>query len=472
MNDAAGSDDGDGDSEISQDAIPDAEQSPQGSGSDFEREDEDDEPTDAISGAFSPISFDVTTRRIRDIFASYNEGELDTTPAFQRGYVWDRVRASRLIESVLLRVPLPLVYTAEDEAGSEVVIDGQQRLLTFIGFLQNKFPKDEKPFRLSKLKILTELNGKTFSDLDDETKRAFRLYGVSVIRIASGSNPDVKFEIFERLNTGAVTLSAQELRNCIFRGPLNNKIKDLASHISFLNVLSLKQAPQRMIDCEMVIRFLAFHERTHLNYPGKMKSFMNNFMKINRYAGTEQQEEWAAKFILACENIYTVFGSHAFRRYKLGNARDRRGGWETPVNKALFDCLMFWFARYEKRQIVAQKDEIRERILDMMVNDREFGDAIVLGTSDVSRVKTRFEKIDFVLRETISTPPSERRRFTYSEKKNLFDADPTCGFCGQRIETIDDAEVDHRVRFADGGRTDPSNARLAHRYCNRAARPS
>lgn len=438
-----------------------------GSG-EFEAESDDEGIGGLIGTAFSPINFNVTNRRIGDIFSSFNDGELETTPAFQRGYVWDRIKASRLIESVLLHVPLPLIYTAEEQSGNEVVIDGQQRLMTFIGFMHGKFPKDEKPFRLTSLKILTNLNGQSYNDFEPNLKLAFKRYGVSIIRIANTTQESVKFEIFERLNTGAVTLSAQELRNCIYRGAFNELIKELAPSATFKRVLSTKQPLQRMVDCEMVLRFFAFNERTHLNYTGKMKGFMNDFMKSNKDLSIEKSEEWRQKFTLACDNVFTVFGEKAFRRFRAGSNRDKKGMWENAINKALFDCIMFWFARYEKRQIVASKDAIREAIIHLMASEPEFQDSITLGTSDVTRVKTRFDMIRDTLKGVIDVPSSERRAFSVKEKKSLFQADQTCAFCGQQIESIDDAEVDHHNSFANGGPTTLSNARIAHRFCNRS----
>ncbi len=434
----------------------------------FEAEQDDDGPDDLPSTAFSPINFNVTTRRISDIYSSFNDNELDTTPAFQRGYVWDKIKASKLIESVLLHVPLPLIYTAEESDGSEVVIDGQQRLMTFIGFLKGEFPKDKRPFKLLKLKILKNLNGKSFAELDQPLKIALRRYGVSIIKIANTTDENVKFEIFERLNTGAVTLSPQELRNCIYRGPLNDLIKDLSVCESFTRVLALQDRPQRMVDCEMVLRFFAFNERTHLNFTGKMKSFMNDFMKSNQYLSVEKQAEWRGKFLLACDNTFTVFGDKGFRRYRSGTAKDQRGSWEGAINKALFDCTMFWLARYEKRQIVAAKDAIREGAIHLMASSQPFIDATTLGTSDITRVKTRFEEFRQMLERAIKLPARERRLYSLAEKKELFEADPTCAFCKQRIESLDDAEVDHKKRFADGGETSSDNSRLSHRYCNRA----
>lgn len=442
----------------------------------FEQEIDDEGADEAPTTAFSPINFQISTRRISDIFTSFNDGELDTTPAFQRGYVWDKIKASKLIESVLLHVPLPLIYTAEEPDGLEVVIDGQQRLMTFIGFLKGEFPKDaqgefskdKRAFKLTKLKILSYLNGKSYDDLDQTLKNAIRRYGVSIIKIGSSTEENVKFEIFERLNTGAVTLSPQELRNCIYRGPLNDLIKELAIHPSFIRVLALKEHATRMVDSEMVLRFFAFNEKTHLNYPGKMKAFMNSFMKDNQNLSVERQAVWREKFLLACDNAFTVFGSRSFRRYRSGSAKDHSGSWEGAINKAVYDCTMFWLARFEKRQIVDVKDSIREAAIHLMSTSQSFIDATTFGTSDVARVKARFDEFGAIIQDSVRLPHRERRLFSAEDKKRLFDINPSCAFCNQRIESIDDSEVDHKKRYADGGTTSTDNSQLAHRYCNRS----
>jgi 5-methylcytosine-specific restriction endonuclease McrA len=129
---------------------------------------------------------------------------------------------------------------------------------------------------------------------------------------------------------------------------------------------------------------------------------------------------------------------------------------------------MFWFARYEKRQIIECKDAIRERFIMLCVEDKEFADAITLGTADPARVRTRFKKWEEILEEVITTPANERRAFSFDEKNLLFEANRTCAVCGQQIETVDDAEVDHQTPYVAGGSTNLSNAQLTHRFCNRS----
>ncbi len=166
-----------------------------------------------------------------------DKGKLEVRSFFQRQYVWERqpVIKSRLIESVILNVPIPIIYTAEDErSGKELVIDGQQRLLTFHGFKNNQF-------KLKGLTILKELNGYKFNDLSNANDSVIKeLSGklgdlqdnfcdrpLRVVKILKESHPDIKFEIFERLNRGSTKLNDQELRNCIYRGNFNELLKKI-----------------------------------------------------------------------------------------------------------------------------------------------------------------------------------------------------------------------------------------------------
>jgi hypothetical protein len=193
----------------------------------FDDQDEDYEDTSSVN-AFTPMHFDTMARKVKDLLSDYASKDLDPRPTFQRGYVWDKGRASRLVESILLNVPLPLIYTAEEDDQREVVIDGQQRLLSVFGFIQGKFPKDNTKLRLSGLKLLKALNGKTYDQLEDSEKKSIQKYIFQIIRISNESHADVKFEIFERLNSGSVTLNAQELRNCVYRGNFNDVLRQLA----------------------------------------------------------------------------------------------------------------------------------------------------------------------------------------------------------------------------------------------------
>lgn len=430
-------------------------------------DDEDDDEIE-VPGSFKPMVFDASQRRVRDLIADYHNKELDPRPPFQRGYVWDRTKASRLIESVLLNVPLPLVYTAEDENGMEVVIDGQQRLLTLFSFVDGNFPRDNKPFRLSKLKIMKELNGKTFEQIDDIHKRKIQRYNIQVIKINAESDPNVRFEIFERLNTGSVSLNPQELRNCIYRGKFNDLLRELSGYENFRKAIKTESALDRMKDAELVLRFLAFHEKSYLNYPGGVKSFLNEFMNDFRDLSNEKAKKFSETFKKAADLSFTIFGDNAFRRFSPGNNLDKNGRWEKTINRALFDIIMWGFSQYEKSEVVGKSDPIRNSLVALIINDEDFREAITASTGDRNRAKYRFESWNRCLAEIIGANPSQPRLFSTELKKKLMADCAICGICKQSILTLDDAEVDHITAFVKGGETTEDNAQLTHRYCNRS----
>jgi uncharacterized protein with ParB-like and HNH nuclease domain len=173
------------------------------------------------------IYTDIGDPEVDSLYGKYKRGKLILQPEFQRHFVWDPVKSSRLIESVLLDIPLPVIYLSQEKDGREYIIDGQQRLTTFFSFIDGKFPNG-KDFKLTGLKVFDNLNRKTFSELEEDIQDKIRYCKIHAITFKKESSPDLKFEIFERLNTGSVSLNDQELRNCIYRGPYNELLRKLS----------------------------------------------------------------------------------------------------------------------------------------------------------------------------------------------------------------------------------------------------
>jgi hypothetical protein len=287
--------------------------------------------------------------------------------------------------------------------------------------------------------------------------------------IEAKSHPDIKFEIFERLNTGAVKLNDDELRNSIYRGKYINLLRELSSNETFQRLLNRKQFRKRMLDRGMILRFLAFYNRTYLKYKPSIKQFLNNELEENENLEVKKEQEYKNKFSHAVEMTNIVFGDKAFRRYVPGDNQNLNGAWATTrVNMALFDIVMWGFTNYEKSQIVPHADTIREELLHLMTHNQEFIDSIMIQTSGKEQVQKRFEIWKDSLNKIIGTiGKREPRAFTLSLKKELFELDNSCKICGQTIHNMDDAEVDHIEHYWRGGKTIPENARLTHRYCNR-----
>jgi len=402
---------------------------------------------------------------IGDLYTRYKDGRLRVQPEFQRYYVFDDAKASRLVESVLMGVPIPVVYLAEEDDYSQSVIDGQQRLTALFRFLDGAF-------RLGGLNVFSELGGLQFAALQQDLKNRFREGSLRCIIIKRESDPDIRFEIFERLNTGSVNLNPMELRNCIYRGRYNALLKALAEDADYLKVWGRKAPDKRMRDREAIVRFFALCHNLP-TYQPPMKRFLNREMEQYRELTEQTASEMGQLFRKCVQCTLTVFGEHAFKRYYPGTPDDPNGRWEPKrMNMALYDAVMVGFAPYDRNQVTGRADAVRDALIELMVEDAVFVDAINLSTSGKEQMQTRMQKWTGKLLEVLGAPQSHPRLFPRELKRQLFDTNPVCEICRQTIQLPDDAHVDHIEQWQHGGQTVPENARLTHRHCNVARRRS
>lgn len=428
-----------------------------------------EEEIEEISSIKRKIFADQGDPEIDSLYRKYKDGDLVIQPDFQRQFVWDATKSSRLIESALLEIPLPVIYLSEESDGKEYVIDGQQRLTAFFSFIDGKFP-DGRDFKLTGLKVFRELNRKTFIDLkeiDKKLQRKIRYCKIRTITFKEESEQDLKFEIFERLNTGAVSLNDQELRNCIYRGRYNKLLKGLSKDSDFMYLLRLRNPERRMKDIELVLRFAAFYHFTYLNYKPPIKKFLNNDMEKYQDISESEAAELKNAFKNTVMIIRSLLGDHAFKRFYKGDDKDPNGHWEPKkFNASLYDILMYSFAKEDKNKVYQQLDSIREALIHLMTSDQEFIDSIELSTSSIQAVTKRFDKWRLALQDIIGISQKEPRCFSLKLKQELYNDDPTCVLCEQKIQNIDDTAIDHIKQYWTGGKTIPENARLTHRYCN------
>jgi hypothetical protein len=427
---------------------------------------EDDVELDVEAGQ-RKIIWQAKDFSIREFLTMKNDGELILQPIYQRNFVATDLIASKLIESILLDVPIPVVYLAEEQDGSFSVIDGQQRLTSFLSFLEGKFP-DSRPFKLSGLKVLSELNRKLFIDLDGELQKKIRSTTIHSIIIKKESNPDIKFEIFERLNTGSTKLNEDEIRNTVYRGNYIELLAELSENSVFHGLVKKDNFKKRMIYRGMILRFFALSEKSYINYKSSMKQFSNKELRDNRELSPNKVKEYKARFEHCLDLVKVVFGDMAFRRYMPGD-NGAPGKWgETQINMALYDVQMVGFVNYSKNDVLAKADLIREGLLDLMINNQQFKEQITWQTSDTDVLKKRFRTYMDMLESIIGDPQYSQRTFSFSVKEELFKNNPYCAISGQKILAIEDSEVDHIVPYSKGGKTEISNAQLVLRYFNRA----
>lgn len=337
--------------------------------------------------------------------------------------------------------------------------------MSFFSFIDGKFPNG-KEFRLTGLKVLQELKTKNFKELDQQFQDKILYYKSRVITFTSDSDNQLKFEVFERLNTGSVSLNNQELRNCIYHGKYIDLLRELSKEEDFRYLLGLNAQEKRMGDIELVARFAAFYHVTYMKYKAPMKDFIDNDIRTYRDILDKDARELRSAFKNAISIIRSIFDKSAFKRYLRGDGEDHNGKWLTrQFNKSLYDILMYSFATTPKNMVYNHLDALKEALLNLMTYDDGFINAIDKSTGSPDMVLRRFRIWEEHVEQIIGSK-KESRCFSYKLKEESYGADPTCTICEQRIQAIDDAALDHIHQYWMGGKTIPENARLTHRYCN------
>ena len=245
-------------------------------------------------------------------------------------------------------------------------------------------------FALGGLKVRPELNGRRFVALDPGDQRLIRIRAIRCIAIMKESHPDIRFDIFQRLNSAGVPLNPQELRNAIYRGSLNRLIKELCENKLFQHIRKVSDKDARMGDAEMILRFFAlFH--TPDQYRGAYARFLDNYLKSGQSFDERKIVAHKALFIETIDKVDKVFGDRAFRQLTVTAVHNQ-------VNRAIFDVVMLSFARIDKDRLVSLRKEIIDGLRALCSND-EFKAAIGGATRDRSRVNTRLRLWTTMLRD-------------------------------------------------------------------------
>ena len=349
-----------------------------------EREDE----SLSIEHPFNPEKISIATKSptIDLIVSRIKENEIDLEPDFQREQMWDSVRKSRLIESLMLRIPIPAFYVAADDEDRWRVVDGIQRLSSIDGFIHNEY-------LLRKLEYLHDFEGKRYDELPRAMQRRIRETEL-VVNVISPSTPSgVMFNIFLRINTGGVPLNSQEIRNALTPRHVREYLKELAQSEEFLRATGNSISPRRMADRECVLRFLAFHMDSWRKYSANatdLNTYLNNAMKKVSGFNMEERELFAADFKSAMDAAFRIFGQGTFRRPSNSHIR-------SPVNKALLETWGVALANCSAEQIevlVGKREFVEEELARLMQEDRDFVNAISYSTGNQRRVEKRFTAVE------------------------------------------------------------------------------
>ncbi len=321
-------------------------------------------------------------RTIHELCRRYDKGILDLQPDFQRGLVWSLEKQSALVESVLLRIPIPVIYLSEENEQQLLVIDGQHRLTTLFDYMKDRFA-------LRGLSLLPELNGRKFSGLEPRLQRRFEDTAMTAFIIQPGSDPRIKFEVFQRLNQGAVELNAQEIRNCLYRGPGLIMVKELAAPDGlFREVARPKRQFKRLRAEELVLRCLAFIDQGPEPYLGDLLEYLNTELSRLNEMSDHERLTLRKRFERSTRLAGAVFGEQAFRRIN-----PRTGAFVLTLNAALMDVVVAGFATADVSNDDMYATTRKPGLLQArtaLLSDPAFVDAITHSTGDRARVQTRF----------------------------------------------------------------------------------
>lgn len=314
------------------------------------------------------------TRTVHDILRRISTGAFVMHPDFQRDFIWPEDKQSKLIESVLMRIPLPVFYLAEDEQGRMVVVDGLQRLFTFERFVNNKL-------RL-KLPDQKELDHKRFQDLTPKLQNRVEDCNL-VLYIIDAKVPErARLDIFDRVNSG-VPLTRQQMRNSLYTGPATRFLTAEATTDLFLKATGDSLNPKTMRDREFVNRFCAFQILAIDDFKGDMDAFLAKVLKRMNRVGEEYLRDLSRQFRLGLANNLELFGKHSFRKHTEG--KDKR----SPLNASLWDVMSTRLSRHPPEVIEAHKDVIKKTFFELMQDD-EFIGSITYSVNSVKSVKHRF----------------------------------------------------------------------------------
>lgn len=372
---------------------PEVEYDDEGHSTGVERED----PDEFIDVPFDPAKIDVQTRTptVDLLLSRLRRGVLDLSPDFQRSAgIWSDINQSRLIESLLLRIPLPTLYAAESGEETWAIVDGIQRLTTIARFVDPDIV-GAKPLKLRRLEYLEQYNGKRYSELPPALRTRIDETELVVHLIRAGTPEPVKFNIFARINTGGRPLTPQELRHALIPGRARTLLKELAEGQSFREATLGRVSSARMADREMVLRFLAFRITPPGEYArGDLDAFLRQAMwHINEMSKTDIAR-LTREFDKAMTAAIIIFGEHAFRKQYYGQERRQ------PVNKALFESVSVNLAVLASDELIKLSHNnaaVGSKFLALM-DDPGFLQAISGGTGDVVKVRRRFSDINDMFR--------------------------------------------------------------------------
>lgn len=324
-----------------------------------------------------------------------NPPEIDLYPDFQRkDDLWDTGKQSRLIESLLIKFPLPAFYFDGTDNNKWLVVDGLQRLSALRNFVINK------SLKLTGLEFLKKLEGYGFDDLPRNLQRQIEESQVTAYIINPGTPEEVKFNIFRRVNTGGLIMEPQEIRHAMNQGIPAIYVKELSQLPEFIEATQGAISPKRMLDREFVTRFISFYLNNYEKYIPDLDTFMNSSMGDIKKLSNSEREKMKCDFLTSMSLTKKIFGNWAFRK------SDKYPEKRKPINKALFEIWSVSIAKLDedqRKQLLIKKDILFDKSIKLIKEDLDFFNSITTSTGNKASVYYRFSSIEKIIKETLDT---------------------------------------------------------------------
>lgn len=331
----------------------------------------------------------------REIILMYQDEEL-LKPELQRKYVWSKDEASRFIESILLGLPVPSIFLAKEKDEKTLIIDGYQRIMTVVDYVNGIFSTDGKVFKLSNKTLINERwRNKAFVELTPEEKRRIKNASIHAIYFEQ-KFPDNNlgmYQIFERINTGGKTLKSQEIRNCVYQGKFNTMLFEMNTDRNWRKLVGSDE-DQRMLDLEMILRYFALRligNRKEFNLKQiNLTEYLNVIMDFLNNLDDSILEKYKLEFYAMTRTVYRIFGDRAFRRISEGTKANRK------FNPAIFDAISLAVTNanciFDGNNVVSSSSKLKE-----LNNNSKFIEACTKRTTNLENIKTRISLASFQL---------------------------------------------------------------------------
>jgi hypothetical protein len=347
---------------------------------------------------FDPREIDISVEQqnIDFLISKLEDGEIDLNTEFQRSTdLWDDVKMSRLIESLMVRFPVPGFYFDITDKNNWQVVDGLQRLSAL-----KKFIIDNK-LKLKELDFLKDIEGKNFKDLSDDEKykhliRTMKGTQIVLYLIRPGTPKPVKYRLYERINTGGLKLKSQEIRHALNQGIAADYVKELSKLTEFQEIVSVSST--RMLDREFVLRYIAFRATHFSNYKPFLTSFLNDAMESIATFSDSKREQLKQDFVKALETAKQIFATKAFRKIHKP---------KTPPNGALFETWTVNLSQLtdqERTLLTLNKAQVIDAFKLLLTENQSFYDSISKGNSHKKAIETRFIEIEQLIKNVLDNP--------------------------------------------------------------------